>query len=364
MSKKEQITELTPDEIEAEKLRRRKKARRRKIGTVIDRIFGFILATCIMIGLAGLGLEYVLIKGPSPALRDTFVYTMLDTRRFDFIPRIYLSDEEMQPYLEQKNTHVDAEFDPSLITIKPADPEDGEQQGESQNPEDEDGDGIIFEQIKRGNYVGYLITVLDPTRVFVAITDNFGSSGRSLEYYCEKYGAIGGINGGGFDDKDGSGSGGFPQGLTIADGVCYAEGYGESSFVGFDSQGIMHVGYYTYDDAMSLGIVGGVTFDPILVMNGEACDTSYKSTGVNPRTAIGQRADGAVLMLCVDGRQAHSAGCTYQDLADIMLEHGAVNAINMDGGSSSSMWYNGEYVNKCSSASGFSRSLTDVFLFK
>ena len=78
MSKKEQTTELTPDEIEAEKLRRRKRATRRKIGTVIDRIFGFILATVIMIGLAGLGLEYVLIKGPSPALRDTFVYTMLD----------------------------------------------------------------------------------------------------------------------------------------------------------------------------------------------------------------------------------------------------------------------------------------------
>lgn len=364
MSKKEQITELTPDEIEAEKLRRRKRAKRRKIGTVIDRIFGFILATVIMIGLAGLGLEYVLIKGPSPSLRDSFVYTMLDTRRFRFIPRIYLSDAEMQPYLEQKSSHVDTEFDPSLITIKPADSDGEETPGESQYPEDEDGDGIIFENIKRGNYVGYMITVLDPTRVFVAVTDNFGASGRSLDYYCEKYGAIGGINGGGFVDQDGTGSGGFPQGLTIADGVCYNEGFGESSFVGFDDQGIMHVGYYTYQNAKDMNIVGGVSFDPILIMNGEACDTSYKSTGVNPRTAIGQRSDGAIMMLCVDGRQAHSAGCTYQDLADIMLEHGAVNAINMDGGSSSSMWYNGEYVNKCSSAAGFSRSLTDVFLFK
>lgn len=364
MSKKDQITELTPDEIEAEKLKRKRKATRRKIGVVIDRIFGFILATVIMFGLAGLGLEYVLIKGPSPALRDTFVYTMLDTRRFRFIPRVYLTDEEMQPYLEQKKEHVDAEFDPSLITIKPADGENGEQPADSQYTEDEDGDGIIFENIKKGNYVGYLITILDPTRVFVAVTDNFGVSGRSLDYYCEKYGALGGINGGGFVDEDGSGSGGIPQGLTFAEGTCYSEGYGESSFVGIDDQGLLHIGYYTYDNAVAMNIVGGVTFDPILVLNGEACDVSYRSTGINPRTAIGQRADGAILMLCVDGRQAHSAGCTYQDLADIMMEHGAINAINLDGGSSSSMWYDGEYVNKCSSAAGFSRSLTDVFLFK
>ena len=124
------------------------------------------------------------------------------------------------------------------------------------------------------------------------------------------------------------------------------------------------MGYYTYNEAVSLNIVNGVSFTPILVMNGEAMDTSFLMSGVNPRTAIGQRDDGAVLMLCIDGRQAHSMGCTYQDLAEIMLDHGAVNAINLDGGSSSSMWYEGGYVNKCSGGQGYSRNLPNAFLFK
>ena len=369
MSKKEQITELTPDEIEAERLRRRKKARRRKIGTVIDRIFGFILATCIMIGLAGLGLEYVLVKGPSPALKETFVMTMLETRRFKFIPNIFLSEAEVNDFYASKWQRTQENSDSSLITIKPKDEagEPGDTLGtepDSRYPADEDGDGIIFEEIKKGGFAGYMITILDPTRVFIGMPDFYGGSGQSLEYYINKYDALGGINGGGFFDRDGSGLGGNPDGLTIIDGVCYNEAFGASSFVGFDTDGILHVGYYTYNEAVSLNIVNGVSFTPILVMNGEAMDTSFLMSGVNPRTAIGQRDDGAVLMLCIDGRQAHSMGCTYQDLAEIMLDHGAVNAINLDGGSSSSMWYEGGYVNKCSGGQGYSRNLPNAFLFK
>ena len=89
-----------------------------------------------------------------------------------------------------------------------------------------------------------------------------------------------------------------------------------------------------------------------------------ESSGLNPRTAIGQRDDGCILMLVVDGRQVHSYGATYKDLQDIMLEYGAVNAFNLDGGSSTTMWYNGSYVNSCSSANGIARPIPDAFLFR
>ena len=75
-------------------------------------------------------------------------------------------------------------------------------------------------------------------------------------------------------------------------------------------------------------------FGPVLVENGEAAELPLKSFYINcndgyyePRTAIGQRADGAVLMLVIDGRQAHSMGATYQDCMEIMLSKGAVNLI-------------------------------------
>jgi len=185
----------------------------------------------------------------------------------------------------------------------------------------------------------------------------------TLEEMVNKYGAIGGINAGGFKDEGGSGLGGQPEGLTVIDGVCYGDTNGESVFVGLDDQGIMHVGYYTAWSAEVNNIKNGVSFGPVLIINGEPVNPSSLPSGVNPRTAIGQRSDGAILMLVIDGRQAHSMGATYQDCMEIMLSRGAVNAINMDGGSSTSMYYNGEYVNRNSSTAG-ARPLPTAFLFR
>ena len=94
-NKKIDIGALSPEEQELEKLKRKKKAKRKKTMRVIDRIFGFCIATGVVIGCACLALEYVIVKGPSPALRDTFVNTMLETRRFTWIPNIFLSEEEV-----------------------------------------------------------------------------------------------------------------------------------------------------------------------------------------------------------------------------------------------------------------------------
>lgn len=363
--KNDEIIELTPEEIEAKKLARRKKAKRKKVWTVIDRIFGFILATGIMFGLGGLALEYVLVKGPSPALKDTFVMTMLETRRFGFISNVFLSEAEVQEIKDKTEFKTDQTIDTSMINIPSGEEAaDGEETSESQYPEDEDGDGYILEEIKRKNFVGYMLTVLDPSRVFVGMPQSMGGYGATLKEMCERYDAIGGINGGGFVDNGGAGLGGSPRGLTIVDGVCYNEGYGGDSFVGFDSNNIMHVGYFSLQDVQNVTIRDGVCFQPILIMNGEPMSDEFLASGVNPRTAIGQRSDGAVLMLVIDGRQAHSVGCTYRDLADIMLDYGAVNAINLDGGSSTTMYLNGEYVNSSSAGSGDSRAFPTAFLFK
>ena len=92
--------------------------------------------------------------------------------------------------------------------------------------------------------------------------------------------------------------------------------------------------------AMELGIRDGCCFGPVLVMDGAINEEAYNSnSGFNPRTAIGQRSDGTVLFVCIDGRQAGSLGGTYKDIIDIMTEYGAVNACNLDGGSSTVMLY-------------------------
>lgn len=347
-------------ELEHEK--RRRKARLEKLMTGLDRAFGFMLATALVVLIAGLGVVYVFTKGPSETLRDNFVMTMLETRRFDFMSNLFLTSEEVYNIRKVNTEEVSYEQDSGLISISSA-AAIGAASVEENYAQDDDGDGIIFENIKGAGFAGYLITVLDPSRVFVGMPDSYGGIGLTLEEMVNKYGALGGINAGGFKDEGGTGLGGQPEGLTVVDGVVYGEGNGESIFAGFDDKGVMHVGYFTPWNLESLNIKNGVSFGPLLIVNGEPVNPSSLPSGVNPRTSIGQRADGAVLMLVIDGRQAHSMGATYQDCMNVLLSRGAVNAINMDGGSSSNMYLNGQYVNRNSSTSG-ARPLPTAFLFK
>ena len=136
--------------------------------------------------------------------------------------------------------------------------------------------------------------------------------------------------------------------------------------VGIDKDGILHVGTMSGTEALELGIQWGVSFvtydglSSTLIVNGEV-QTRNLGGGVNPRTAIGQRKDGAILLLVLDGRSISTLGATMQDICDIMLEYGAVNAGNLDGGSSSAMVYEGEVINNCASVVG-PRRLPTAFL--
>ncbi len=71
----------------------------------------------------------------------------------------------------------------------------------------------------------------------------------------------------------------------------------------------------------------------------------------NPRTAVGITADGKVILVTVDGRQSISRGVSLQSLSDIMKRLGAVNAVNLDGGGSTTMSYRGMVINSPSGGS-------------
>jgi exopolysaccharide biosynthesis protein len=176
--------------------------------------------------------------------------------------------------------------------------------------------------------------------------------GMQLNKAMEKYGAAAGINGGAFWDN-GTGDpkvGTTPEGLVISQGqVLWNQKdtyFPDNGFAGFNQDNVLIVAKsMTRSQAIELGIRDGVAFGPVLIMDGKGNAEVYnnKSGGQNPRTCIGQRADGAVIFLCIDGRQANSLGGTYADCIDILTEYGAVNACNLDGGSSSTMFYRDVY---------------------
>ena len=355
--------ELAAAEKEKERQRLRKKLRHKRAMRFWDRLAGFIIVTVLVVGCACLGLEYVILKGPSPALRSMFISTMDETRRFRFIPQIFLTADELAAERSTAEAETDLATNKELITVAAKEEKKSADHTDAYGLVDEDGDGIIFQEVKGNGYKGYMIVILDPTRVFVGKPDSYGGVGLTLEQMVQKYGALGGINAGGFKDDGGGGLGGEPEGLTIVDGVAYSlDSHTTEGFAGLDRNGILHVGFYSYDDCVANDIVHAVSFGPILVSNGEPVEPP--SSSVNPRTAIGQRADGAIIMLVIDGRQVHSIGATYQDMMDLMLDYGAINAINMDGGSSTVMYYDNRYVNSCSAEGGQPRPLPDAWLFK
>lgn len=333
------------------------------------KLFLILLETVLLLVVALYGVMYVVAKGPSPTASSLFVMSVRETSAVGFLADLFFTEEEIAAMENEPEIEEYVETDTSLITInKTQDKTDQDTQIQPEGPAadewglvDEDGDGIIIEPVKGEGYSGYMMVVQDPSRVIMgSVPSSFGGRGYTVEQMVQEFDAVAGINAGGFEDPEGKGNGSIPNTMVVYEGKVYYEGKGvQDGFVGLDSNNILHVGKLTSADVTAKDIQYGVCFGPVLVANGEACDVG--TSGVNPRTAIGQRSDGAILMLVIDGRQQISLGATYQDMVDIFLEYGAVNACNLDGGSSSLMWYDGDYVNNCASVIGI-RPVPTTFL--
>ena len=320
---------------------------------VLGKIGLILLETVLLLTVTLYGVMYVLAKGPSPTARDLFVRSVRETSAIGFLANIYFTDDEIAEIESAQEIEEYAETDTSLITITKPDENVGPVADEW-GLIDEDGDGIILEKVHGEGFVGYMMVVLDPSRVILgSVPSMYQIRGYTVEEMVDQFDAVAGINAGGFDDPDGTGNGSIPDTLVVYEGQIYYQHYGVGAgFVGIDDNHILHVGKLTKQEIEERNIQYGVCFGPVLIANGEVALAENNVGGLNPRTAIGQRSDGAILMLVIDGRQVASIGATYRDLVDIFQDYGAVNACNLDGGSSSMMWYGDGYVNNCASVIG------------
>lgn len=308
--------------------------------------------------------------GPSERAHRLFVKSVRETSAIGFLANWFTTDEELEQILKG-NTVEDIQdiTDVSLVHIptqapegptKPVEPEriieyleDGTEKVVTRASDGHiyehlvsDEDGIIICEVFGSTYRGHMMIIADPSRVFVGVCKNIGKAdagGQKVSQIMERYGAIAATNAGGFDDPNGQGSGTIPLGFVYSEGKRVYSG-GTDLLIGFDKNNVLVVGNMSTAKADEIGIRDAVTFRPALIVNGQPAQISGTGGGLNPRTAIGQRADGAVLLLCVDGRQANSLGATYADLIEIFLDFEAVNAANLDGGSSALMMYKGKDV--------------------
>lgn len=193
----------------------------------------------------------------------------------------------------------------------------------------------------------------------------FHGRGQKLSEIAEKYNAIAAINAGGFDDPKGKGTGEVLLDAVIMNKkMVHGDRNKKYTLIGMGEDGKLILGKYNLQGAIEAGIESAVQFGPYIIVNGKNQIKNVNSGGLHPRTAIGQRQDGTIIFVVIDGRQpGYSIGTNLLELQSIFERYGAYNAANLDGGSSSAMYYDGKIVNKTSTPMG-ERYLPNAFIVK
>ena len=340
--------------------------------TLLVLVSGILLFAVFLLAVMG-----VVTHGPSTEARRLFVLSANETSALKFLPHWYLSESEvdaiLHPSAESAATgaaaddFVELSFESgSAAAQTETTPDPGQVVIPDQPSSTDSGEWLTIEDIKGSTFKGKLMVIKDPTKVMVGTLDAYGSAYHGLYLYefIEKYGAIGGTNAGGFYDPNGGGNGGIPDGLVMQNGAI-AYGSTTTSYnnvIGFDANHILHVGNMTGQDALNLGLVSAVSFAPGPVLVQDGVLQTGLGGGMNPRTCIGQCSDGTILLMVIEGRKPDSLGATYDDIASLLYDRGAVNAANLDGGSSSLMYYNGEQITRGSNLIGMRQMSTAILV--
>ncbi|MBQ7171393.1 MAG: phosphodiester glycosidase family protein [Clostridia bacterium] len=329
-------------------------ARKEKKDHPIARVIGrtlVILLTLIVILVGGLlSVCATIAHGPSTTMRDQLVLSAMQASATKWVPGLFLDQET-----------VDAIVDASHVTVPDVIPLDqyseykkGQVGGEETSDEpdwSQAHDGILYFTVNGPSYKAYIMLVKDPSRVFVGVAQFQSGAGIRIFDAVEKYSTadapvVAGINAGEYVDNGGQGTGDLPIGITFSCGKeVWYDGIVTHTFFGFDRDNKLIVKEgMTRAEAEALGIRDGVSFqwDNTLIQNdGTNVKTFYAPDNIAraQRTAIGQRADGTVILLTTDGRSASSLGATRNDVIDLMIRYGAVTAGLLDGGSSAMMYY-------------------------
>lgn len=299
-----------------------------------------------------------LMYGPISYFRNLWVTSAMTTATHHYLAYIFFNQEQIDEIMAN-NVVIEVEGETNQEEIIFQEPE--EEQIIYSSPEEEqvlkkDPGNDLYKviDIQGSGYKGHMLVVYDPSKIQLVQSPS-KAYGLTIEQFVEKNKAVAGINAGGFSYKASTGY--SPAGALIIDGNVISTGVTSfgGGIIGFTNDNVLVLTKASAYEAVEMGVRDGVSFGPFLIVNGVT--SQFKGNGgygIAPRTAIGQRKDGIVLMLVIDGRRpGHSLGVDMVELTNIMLKYGAYNASNLDGGGSSSIVVNGETLS-VAGGSGYS----------
>ena len=319
----------------------------KKVLSSIGKAFSFLGVTVAMVLVALIFTIVLICHGPSESAKELFATTILETGQLKFLANVFLSKDEIQAIVDKNSLQdMQEEIDTNLIKTEV----------------NKEKKLIEIEKVSGNNFEGTMMIVNDPSKISLATTYPWGEYGKELGVIVDEANAIAGVNGGIYYSS--GNKGGRPYGVTVSNGEIQDISLGLTGLylIGFDEDNLLRIinlEGMNKDSVQKLvkaeKIRDAISFQEEasdknnhfvkLIINGEKRELNGMGSGANPRTAIGQRKDGSDLILVTDGRGKNGhLGATASDLIEIMAEYGAMNAANLDGGSSSSLYYNKEYL--------------------
>lgn len=285
----------------------------------------------IFIAYNVLSLVPLVFYGPFPAITDLAVGSIATSRHPQVLRLIY-SESRVRKILAEVGSEGQLDTGSGGTSL---------QLGKFTN------NTVEIKDVSGSRFTGKMLLVHNPMMVQVITTKDLNVAGEKTSDMAKRVGAVAAINGGGFLDPNGKGNGGFPQGITIHNGKVITGANSNSSYeiIGLDKNGMLVIGWFKLSALKEMGMREAVSFGPQIIRNGKGLVKGNGSWGIAPRTAIAQKPDGTIILLTIDGRQINSIGATLKEVQNLLLEEGAYNAANLDGGSSTTMFYQGQVVN-------------------
>lgn len=254
----------------------------------------------------------LLVYGPFEDIKLLYVASAYGTMNHKYFATMFFSDEALRAMIPGLGTDVSQNVEVQIDTDKTYEIDD---------------DTIEVQNIERFGIKGKIMIIHNPNRVAVGYSkylDSETPTGQTTSEIVKDSGAVAGVNGGGFTNDDGrvdssnhTGTGGRVDGFIIHEGEVIQNSVGNywnerRSVAGMTYGGNLIVGYFnSMDELYNLNVKEAIDFGPPLIINGNKQNPVYD--GVAPRTAMGQKVTGEIIMLVIDGRTITNPGASLYD---------------------------------------------------
>ena len=231
---------------------------------------------------------------------------------------------------------------------------------------------ILLLRIEGSGYRGVLAVAKDPAQLSVEMSKGIGSYGELCGDIAAAHDGILAMSANGFIDVDaqgnqGNGNGGIIAGFSMSNGEAYGSHFGWGyKRIELHEDNLFYI--KDASDPVSEDCTDATEFQPALIIDGETFYDGYWIEK-HPRACIGQSDKYEILMLVIEGRMPFegSIGTDVNTCTGILERHNCMQAMNVDGGTSAMMWFDGEYITRCSNANlryTGGRTLPNAFVYK